>query len=99
MNYCTIKLFSPKKKETMNMVYIYIDIDIDIDTHTHTHTNIYAYVCLQCGIPGLIPGLGRSPEEGTGYPLQYSCLENSRDRGAWPAAVYGVTKSRTRLSN
>ena len=58
-----------------------------------------AYVCLQCGLPGLIPGLGRSPGEGTGYPLQYSCLENSRDRGAWPAAVYGVTKSRTRLSN
>ena len=40
-----------------------------------------------------IPGSERSPEEGNGYPLQYSCLENSRDRGAWWAAVQGVTKS------
>ena len=38
---------------------------------------------------GLIPGLGRSPGEGKGYPLQYSCLENPRDRGAWWAAVHG----------
>ena len=35
------------------------------------------------GDPGLIPGLGRSPGEGNGYPLQYSCLENPMDRGAW----------------
>ena len=35
------------------------------------------------GDPGLIPGSGRSPGEGNGYPLQYSCLENSVDRGAW----------------
>ena len=40
---------------------------------------------------GLIPGLGRSPGEGNGYPLQYSCLENPMHRGAWWAAVYGVT--------
>ena len=45
---------------------------------------------------GSIPGLGRSP--GEGYPLQYSCLENSMDRGAWWATVHGVTKSQTRLS-
>ena len=36
---------------------------------------------------GLIPGLGRSPGEGNGYPLQYSCLENSMDRGAWGTTV------------
>ena len=42
---------------------------------------------------GLIPGLGRSPEEGNGNPLQYSCLENSMDRGAWWATVHGVTES------
>ena len=41
---------------------------------------------------GLISGLGRSPEEGNGNPLQYSCLENPRDRGAWWAIVHGVTK-------
>ena len=49
------------------------------------------------GYPGLIPGSGRSPEEGNDYPLHYSCLENSMDRGAWWATVHGVTKSRTRL--
>ena len=42
----------------------------------------------------LIPGLGRSPGEGNGYPLQYSCLENSMGRGAWQATVHGLTKSR-----
>ena len=48
---------------------------------------------------GLIPGLGRSPGEGHGNPLQYSCLENLMDRGAWRATVHGVTKSQTRLSD
>ena len=46
---------------------------------------------------GLIPGSGRSPGERHGNPLQYSCLENPRDRGAWWAAVYGVEQSRTQL--
>ena len=41
----------------------------------------------------LIPESGRSPGEGNGYPLQYSCLENSMDRGAWQANIHGVTKS------
>ena len=43
---------------------------------------------------GLIPGLGGSPGEGNGNPLQYSCLENPMDRGAWQATVYGVTRVR-----
>ena len=43
---------------------------------------------------GLIPGLGRSPGEGCGNPLQYSCLENSMDRGAWQAIVHWIAKSR-----
>ena len=47
---------------------------------------------------GLIPGSGRSPGEGNGNPLQYSCLENPMDRGAWWAAVHGVAKSWTRPS-
>ena len=51
------------------------------------------------GDPGLIPGLGRSPGEGNDYPLLYCCLEKSVDRGAWQATVYGVTESRTRLSD
>ena len=45
-----------------------------------------------------IPKLGRSPGEGNDYSLQYSCLENSMDRGAWRATVHRVTKNRTRLS-
>ena len=48
---------------------------------------------------GSIPWLGRCPGEANGNPLQYSCLENSTDGGAWWATVHGVTKSRTRLSD
>ena len=46
-----------------------------------------------------ISGSGRSPGEGNGYPLQHSCLENSTDRGAWQAAVHGVSGSWTQLSD
>ena len=46
---------------------------------------------------GLIPGWGRSPGGGHGHPLQYSCLENPTDRGAWQATVHGVLKSWTQL--
>ena len=49
------------------------------------------------GESGLIPGYGRSPGERNGYSLQYSCLQNSMDRGAWRATVHGVAKRRTRL--
>ena len=51
------------------------------------------------GDVGSIPGSGRSPGEGNGNPLQYSCLENSMDRGACWTAVHGVAKCQTRLSN
>ena len=47
------------------------------------------------GDPGLSPGVGRSPGEGNGNPLQDSCLENPMDRGAWCATVHGLTKRRT----
>ena len=50
------------------------------------------------GDMGLLPGLGRSPGEGNGYPLQYSCLKSSTDRGTWWSAVHGVPKSWTWLS-
>ena len=50
------------------------------------------------GDVGSIPGLGRSPEGGNGNPLQYSCLENSMDRGALKATIHGVANSRTRLN-
>ena len=57
-----------------------------------------ASVC-NAGDPGSIPGLGRSPGEGNGSPLQYSCLENPMDCGAWQATVHGFAKSQTRLSD
>ena len=72
------------------------------------------YVCTQMGFPGdsddkesacnvgnlgWIPGSGRSPGEGNCCTLQYSCLENSMDRGAWQATDHGVAKSQTWLSN
>ena len=47
------------------------------------------------GDMGLIPGLGRSPGEGNGNPLQYFCLGNSMDRGAWKALIHGVAESNT----
>ena len=47
------------------------------------------------GDPGSIPGSGRSPGEGYGNPLQYFYLEDSMDRGAWQAAVHGVTQRQT----
>ena len=49
------------------------------------------------GDTGSIPGLGRSPGEGNGNLLQYSCLDNRMERGTWQATVHGVTQSRTRL--
>ena len=47
---------------------------------------------------GLIPGLGRSPGEGNGSLLQYCCLENTMDRGAWQAAVHGVARSQATIT-
>ena len=51
------------------------------------------------GDEGLLPGWGRSPGGGRGNPLQWSCLENPMDRGAWWVTALGVTKSQTRLSD
>ena len=51
------------------------------------------------GDRGSIPGKGRFPGEGNGNPLQYYCLENPMDRGAWQATVHGVAKSWTRLTD
>ena len=54
---------------------------------------------LPAGDPGLITGSGRFTGGGHGYPLQYSCLENFMDKGAWWATVHGVKKSQTLLSD
>ena len=61
-------------------------------------SEVKASAC-NAGELGSIPGLGRSPGEGNGYPIQYSCLENPMDRGAWWAILHGVAKSQTRLSD
>ena len=53
----------------------------------------------KAGDPGLIPGSGRSHGEGNDNPLQYSCLENPMDRGAWGATVHGVAKNQTQVSD
>ena len=66
-------------------------------TNTNTHTPLGRTQKILNN--GLIPGLGRVPGEGNGHPLQYSCLENSMDRGAWQATVHGVAKNWTWLSN
>ena len=62
------------------------------------HSSVSKESACNAGDLGLIPQLGRPPGEGNGNPLQYSCLENPMDRGAWRATVHGVTKSWTRLS-
>ena len=73
-----------------------------------TWKNIYSYVLnvsnskestCNTGDLGSIPGSGRSPGEGHGNSILYSCLENPMDRGAWQATVHGVEKSQTRLSD
>ena len=82
--------------------------------HQRRHGLRYAWLDNHSGFPGdsdgkesscnagdlgLIPGLGRSPGEGNGTPLQYSGLENSMDRGVWKAIVHGVAKRQTGLSD
>ena len=57
------------------------------------HSSVGKSSACNAGDLGLVPGSGRSPGEGNGNPLQYSCLENPMDRGAWQAPVHGVAKS------
>ena len=56
------------------------------------HSSVSKESVCNAGDPGLIPGSGRSPGEGNGNPLQYSCLENPTDRGAWWATVHRVAR-------
>ena len=56
------------------------------------HSSVGKESACNAGDLGLVPGLGRSPGEGNGNPLQYSCLENPTDRGAWRATVHGVAR-------
>ena len=56
------------------------------------HSSVGKEYACNAGDPGSVPGSGRSPGEGNDYPLQYSCLENPIDRGAWQATVHGVAR-------
>ena len=56
------------------------------------HSSVGKESAYNAGDPGSIPGSGRSPGEGNGNPLQYSCLENPKDEGAWRATVHGVAR-------
>ena len=67
---------------------------MDLDCGFPGGSEVKASVC-NAGDPGSIPGLERSPGEGNGNPLQYSCLENPMEGGAWQARVQGVAKNRT----
>ena len=64
-----------------------------------TTSNLSKESTCNAGDPGLIPGPVRSPGGGHGNRLQYSCLENPMDKGAWLAIVYGIEKSWTQLNN
>ena len=94
--------------EKLLCVYIYIYKYIYTYIYTYTYIYIYIYIYIyaslaqtvkekksacNAGDPGLILGLGRSSGEWNGYLLQYYCLENSIDKGAWQATVHGVTES------
>ena len=69
---------------------VYTDLPMDFPGGSDGKASAY-----NTGDLGSIPGLGRSPGEGNGNPLQYSCLENPMDGGAWWATVHGVAKSWT----
>ena len=72
-------------------MYLFLEIDLCIFPGG-SEGKVSAY---NVGILGSIPGLGRSPGEGNGNPLQYSCQENPMDGGAWWATVHRVAKSQT----
>ena len=69
--------------EVASLIYIYMGFP---------HGSVGKSSACNAGGPGSIPGLRRSPGEGNGNPLKYSCLENPMDRGAWQATVLGITR-------
>ena len=79
---------------TTNSLSVHLLMDIQVASGSDGKASAY-----NVEDPGSIPGLGRSSGEGNGNPLEYSCLENPMDGGAWQATIYGVTKSWTQLSD
>ena len=74
-------------------VYVHLYVSNHICIHIHVTGSVVKKPPASAEGPGLIPGSGRSPGEGNGNSLQYSCLENPKDRGTWRAIVHGVAMS------
>ena len=91
--YCVI-LGARKGKHTLEKASMHSAIIIKMNSEPvgFPHSSVGKEWVCNAGELGSIPGLGRSPGEGNGYPLQYSCLENPMGREAWQAIVHGVTK-------
>ena len=82
-----------------SLLFLSVSNDLSVYTQASLVAQMVKNLPANTGDPGSIPGLGRSPGEGNGNPLQYSCLENSMSREAWWATVHGVTHSQIRLSD
>jgi len=98
-------LASGVEQRIRKIIYIYIYIIIRYCAqfpmlYSRSSLSIYFTYISTCSVgdPGSISGSGRSPREGHSYPLQYSCLGNSVDRGAWQTTVHGISKSHTQLT-
>ena len=103
-------MLGPKQRSTQlkpPVHYAFLNTHTRARTHTHRQTDIHTMgfpggsdgkeSACNAGDLGSVLGLGRSPGEENGNPPQYSCLDNTMDRGAWWATVRGVTKSGTWL--
>ena len=90
-----------KEKGIKQLCVKYYQLDLSFEFSCclgHISSDVIKSTC-NTEDPGLIPELGRSSGERNGYPLQYSCLENSMDRGTWWATVHSIAKSQTQLSD
>ena len=104
MVYSTENLYEPFGGRFSNTHTLYVCVCVCVDTHLYTYVGFPGSLngtesTCNAGDLGSILGSRRSPGKENGYPLQYSCLENSMDRGAWQATVHGVAKSQTRLND
>ena len=75
------------------IIYLFLLLKLENLTKGFPCSSVDKESACSAGDLGLMPGLGRSPEEANSNPLQYPCLENLMDRGAWWAGVHGVAKS------